>query len=123
MSHDLKELLDREMLTDTICPICGKNFVPAALHLYKINGVRVCTWTCQLRGERQNYKYRKAACHGRKKILAFDTEGNFIEEFASSKEASEVLGIAPYNIQKCCRGEQATAGQLIFRYKKEEKEK
>ena len=43
--HNLRELK---------CPICGKNFIPAAEHIYD-NGadVSVCSWTCHLEARRR----------------------------------------------------------------------
>lgn len=36
------------------CPICGKNFIPAAEHIYD-NGetAPVCSWTCHLEARRR----------------------------------------------------------------------
>lgn len=28
------------------CPICGKTFLPAPLHIYKVNNRLVCSWGC-----------------------------------------------------------------------------
>lgn len=28
------------------CPECGKNFIPAPLHIYKMNGEVYCSYTC-----------------------------------------------------------------------------
>ena len=41
-------------VVDKLCPICGKNFIPAGLHQYRDarNGNLVCTWPCQLESER-----------------------------------------------------------------------
>lgn len=41
-----------------ICPICGKEFVPAALHTYKsaIDKKLVCSWSCVCESERQKHK-------------------------------------------------------------------
>ena len=39
---------------DVKCPICGKNFIPAPLHVYRDrrNSKRVCSWTCVCKSER-----------------------------------------------------------------------
>ena len=29
------------------CPICKRDFIPGAEHIYKANGRLVCSWKCQ----------------------------------------------------------------------------
>lgn len=47
-------------ILELVCPVCGKTFIPAALHVYKarIHGIekKVCTWGCQMKHERENYR-------------------------------------------------------------------
>ena len=47
-------MCENKEIVDKLCPICGKNFIPAGLHQYKDarNGNLVCTWPCQLKSER-----------------------------------------------------------------------
>jgi transposase-like protein len=40
------------------CPVCGKTFSPAPYHDWYVDGVLVCTYSCQARGEREGYKKR-----------------------------------------------------------------
>ena len=35
------------------CPICGKKFVPAPMHVYKVKGRLVCTWGCVCKYEKE----------------------------------------------------------------------
>ena len=46
-----------------VCPVCGKSFVPAPQHVYKIhvgdNDRKVCSWTCVRTHERKNKPRRK----------------------------------------------------------------
>lgn len=41
-------------IVDKLCPICGKNFIPAGLHQYrdKRNRNLVCSYPCELESER-----------------------------------------------------------------------
>lgn len=41
-------------IVDKLCPICGKNFIPAGLHQYRDARTHnlVCTYPCQLESER-----------------------------------------------------------------------
>lgn len=53
-----------------------------------------------------------------KPVLQFSSDGVFIKEYPSIKEAAEQTGIvSPSNIGACCRGIYAYAGGFIWRYK------
>lgn len=52
----------------------------------------------------------------RMKVLQFDMDGNFIQEFPSGAEAGRQLGIAKGNIAKCCRGEISSAYGFRWQY-------
>ena len=40
-------------IVDRKCPVCGKNFIPAGLHMYRDarSNDLVCSWTCMLKSE------------------------------------------------------------------------
>lgn len=40
------------VIQEKVCPICGRNFVPAALHQYKVKGRMVCSYGCTIRAEK-----------------------------------------------------------------------
>jgi hypothetical protein len=47
-----------------ICPVCGKEFIPAAMHVYKDrrpNHRFVCSWSCVCESERLKEANRKRA--------------------------------------------------------------
>ena len=44
------------------CPICKKNFVPGAEHIYKANGRLVCSWKCQRTVEKLRERKGKKVC-------------------------------------------------------------
>jgi hypothetical protein len=44
------------VLREKICPICGKLFVPAPEHIYKVKGAQVCSWSCVCKAEREKEK-------------------------------------------------------------------
>lgn len=53
-----------------ICPVCGKEFVPAPMHVYKMptkEGRRVCTYSCALKAEREYEANRKTGGAAHKK--------------------------------------------------------
>lgn len=109
-------------IQDSICPICGKNYIPAPFHNYKIHGKKVCSWHCQLKGERDRFVPQKGES-ALKKVLMFDLDGNFLREYRCAKDAGESLGIRPETIRLCCRGKKQNAGGFAFCYKTEEEEK
>lgn len=42
-----------ENIKERICPVCGKNFVPAPLHIYKIKYSQlVCSYKCRCEYEK-----------------------------------------------------------------------
>lgn len=50
-------------------------------------------------------------------ILQYDLDGEFVEEFRSISEASNVLGISGSCIGRVCRGERKTTGGFYFKFK------
>lgn len=52
-----------------------------------------------------------------KAVLMFDLEGNFIQEFYSSRDASQITGISSGNIRSCCIGDRKQAGGRIWKWK------
>lgn len=102
---------------DHTCPVCGRNFIPAPFHLFRVSEKRVCSWHCQLRGEREGITKSKGASRF-KPVSVFDLTGNFLKDFASPKDAGRAFRISEESIRKCCRGETSSAGGYVFRYKK-----
>lgn len=50
------------LLSPRTCPICGKTFIPAPYHVYRMSGkrsARVCSWSCHLEAERRHEAERK----------------------------------------------------------------
>lgn len=44
------------------CPICGKTYVPAPYHVYKVGRTPVCSYSCTLPGAKE--KHKEAAKNG-----------------------------------------------------------
>ena len=38
-----------------VCPVCGKTYIPAPFHIYKVAGRKVCSYSCSL----QNVKNKQ----------------------------------------------------------------
>ena len=47
---------ERVEMVEKTCPVCGKNFIPAIQHIYRVKGKLVCTWTCMLKAEGEQEK-------------------------------------------------------------------
>ena len=52
---------ERYNFVNKICPVCGKNFVPAPMHIYKIRNKNkclnlVCTYGCMISWEKKHEK-------------------------------------------------------------------
>lgn len=69
-----------------------------------------------------NDKIKQACQKFNKEVLMFDLEFNFLREFRSVKETSEVTGINASVISKCCRGEIKSPTRFYFRYKNQKDE-
>ena len=52
-----------DFLHEVECPVCGKHFIPAPYHVYKIyRGRRFCSYTCFLKAkeiEKEKKVYKK----------------------------------------------------------------
>lgn len=51
-----------------------------------------------------------------KRVGQYDLNGNFIQEFRSTKEAAQKLNLDSSTISKVCRGKNKTHGGFIFKY-------
>lgn len=54
-----------------------------------------------------------------KPIYQYDLDGNFIREWACSREVKRQLGINASNIRACCNGQRNKAGGYMWKYKSE----
>lgn len=53
-------------IIEATCPICGKKFIPAPLHVYrdKRSMKRVCSWSCVCESERLKMGAKKQSKKG-----------------------------------------------------------
>lgn len=105
-----------EMITgfvDRTCPVCGKNFIAAPEHIYKVCDKKVCSWTCMLKGERE-IEIKPNMRNKMVDMLSMD--GTVIRTFSSAAEAHRLLGYTSKNILLCCRGERNSCCGFKWRY-------
>jgi len=103
---------------DRTCLVCGKNYIPAPFHAYKVYGKPVCSWSCQLKGEREGLPFYKGALPTTA-VLMFNKDGRFLCRFQDAKKAADATGIFASNIRRCCRGVNKTAGGFVWKYEKD----
>ena len=84
-------------MTECICPVCGKNFIPAPYHIYNDFGKFYCSWTCYNRRDAR-YEKRKIM-----KVIMKRKNGEVLKVFESAKEAAELMGFLPNGIREACR--------------------
>lgn len=91
-------------IKEKICHICGKTFIPAVYHKYKSQGRLVCTYSCMLKGERDDKMKDikelakelcdKSSCHRK----CHDTDYCIVEDEAEllisqSKDIEQIIEI------------------------------
>lgn len=63
------------ILCEIVCPVCGKVFIPAPLHIYRdkrATSRRVCSWACVCKSERLKEEDRERKAMKRKRKKAGD---------------------------------------------------
>jgi len=74
---------------------------------YCMNNIQLMTW---------DNNQTKAHVSARKRVCCYTVTGKFIEEFESIKLASKKTHIASSNITNCAKGNNKTAGYMLWRY-------
>ena len=94
-------------LVDTICPICGKNFIPAAMHVYNDGNKAVCSYHCHLEAfHRREAEKKKKVRHYRGTVIDPDRDDNIrklAKEGASLKEISDKYDLGISQIRRILR--------------------
>lgn len=67
--------------------------------------------------EEQKLHYKYSHSYLNKIIIQYNTEGDFIKEWPSMKEAGNKLNINPGSISSCCLGNQKTYKNFIWKIK------
>ena len=63
-----------------------------------------------------NTEHRRLHKNGKKAVLQYTKEGEFIRKYASAREAARELGIARPSITACCTCNRKSAGGFVWRY-------
>lgn len=101
-----------------ICAVCGKEFEPAPLHVYKIEeDTLVCTYGCMMEHEREIERRKAQRKKQKRKILQYTADGEFLREWNSIKEAAEEHFTDRDNIANCLCGKYKTSCGFVWRYK------
>ena len=102
-----------------VCPVCGKEFVPAPWHVYKDkrkggNRKFVCSYGCMRKSEREK-KPSKPIVHRvyvRKPVKCIETG----EVFECAKAAATTIKADASRIRSACRGERDTVKGYHWAY-------
>ena len=84
-----------EIYREAVCPVCGKKFIPAPMHRYRLDDQYkyVCSWSCLCESRRQR---TRCSPQGRAKtVVKIDEDGNEIARYNSIVEAAEAHGVKP----------------------------
>ena len=80
---------------ECVCPVCGKTFIPAPLHRYKLDGrdKLVCSWHCLCESRRKRGIKQPS---GRAKIVVkYDADGNEIARYSTIRAAAKAHNVQP----------------------------
>lgn len=90
----MESCFDLEM---RVCPICGKEFIPAPQHVYRYMDKVYCSWTCFRKVERGK--------QGRgKPVEQYTLDGEYIRTFDRAIDAANHMGVMVLdNFYKACR--------------------
>ncbi len=98
-------------ITERTCPMCGRNFIPAPLHVYMERYTRVayCSYHCY--NHRNDNKKAKT-----KTVEKCDCSGEVIETYESARIAAERNNMDAQFVRDACRSGKFYKGYL-WRYK------
>lgn len=103
----------KKELMPKICPVCGKEFYPAPMHVYKAGDKLACSYSCAV-------MYRRLAeekPNRRSKTVAqYSMDGTLLATYLSVSKAQKSTGINSSCIADAARGVTASAGGFIWRY-------
>lgn len=88
-----------KILVELTCPVCGKTFVPAPEHAYKVDRKTVCSYHCLCDWIKKNGKDKAyTQKNGRKYTKEFKAEAvrMVVEDGKHMSEVSKELGVS-YN--------------------------
>lgn len=87
-----------------ICPVCGRQFIPAPQHVYKLardnHYQKVCSWHCLCEARRGNHK----APQGRARtVVKINAAGNRAAIYDTIREAAKAQGVQPSTMAQYIR--------------------
>lgn len=83
------------------CPVCGKMFIPAPEHSYKIGegikGELVCTYSCMRKWEKNPKKPKRVCNNGKRTAVRVVETGKEYDTITKCAKALHVSGATIYN--------------------------
>lgn len=96
-------------MLELICPKCGKNFIPAPMHVYKEYGRVYCSWTCY------NHRNDEKLLRKAKSVAQYTKQGEYIKTFPNANIAAVQTNYIARYIREACRLHKPYKG-YIWRY-------
>jgi hypothetical protein len=94
------------------CPVCGKEFYPTPMWVYKDGKNVYCSYHCYLRSG----KVKKKNAKSYRPVEQLTLEGEFVREYWCVSEAADDMDVEYYRIQRACAKGKPCKGYL-WRYK------
>lgn len=104
--------IDR-MLTPKLCSVCGKEFYPAPMHVYKAGNKLACSYSCAVMY--RHFAERKPNRRS-KTVAQYSMDGTLLATYPSVSNAQKSTGIDSGGIAEAARGVTASAGGFVWRY-------
>lgn len=108
-----------EPWVERTCEKCGKSFIPATYHQYKV-GYRkyFCSWSCY---NHRDITHKETYVRPTKPVSMYSKSGELIERFYSVNDALTYLAdmgiiVKANSIREACKGIRKTCYGYIFKY-------
>ena len=99
-----------QSLIDMKCPVCGKNFIPAPMHIYNDGGhgggKTVCSWNCHIKAHRKREAEKMQKRHYRNKAIAPGRDAEIrklASEGMSIKDIADRFGLGLERVKQIIR--------------------
>lgn len=116
-----EERSSSKFFTPTECPVCGKSFIPAPEHKWKLGKYRFCSYHCYLKRQEQERELReqRRSYHKERRVGQYTLTGEKLATFANVEEAAKAIGYPKSTIRTCCQRGSAYGTGYLWKYEEE----
>jgi hypothetical protein len=104
------------LIDSSTCPRCGKGFVPAPQHVYRIKGIPYCSYTCFIH-EKESPRKKRVSSYIKKPVVVHTVGGEFVGEYENAKTASRAINVSASSIGDCLHGDRPSTKGYVITYK------